>query len=71
MLARKHESGREFVSRYFEALVTIAIGGMDIDMRLVNFRRFIEEHLHYSVVLRGERWCFGTQTFPNGSERKF
>lgn len=64
-LARKHESEHEFVS------ITIAIGGMNIDMRLVNFRKFIEEHLHYSIVLCGERWCFGTQTFPNDSEGKF
>lgn len=38
------QEGARVALKYFEALVTIVVGGVDIDIMLVNLRRFIEEH---------------------------
>jgi hypothetical protein len=57
--------------KYFEALVTISVGGVDIDVGLlVNLKRFLEENCIACLCLV-EEMTLDAQAFLNGCQEEF
>lgn len=73
-LARSQAQERSHACvKYFEVSFTIAVGGTDIAMTLLeNIRKFIEEECIYCrIVFYRERWGVDPQAFSNDGQGEF
>lgn len=57
--------------KYFEATMTIAVEGMDVDVGFLVHLRIVEEDCMIVLVLRGAGWGVDGQAFLNDGQGGF